>query len=339
MTDSPLQAFSASRKTPRKKKLVGALFLAVVIQVTLLSLTVFVVVLVPSQKEDPQFSAKKTIYLPQRKLEHKMAVAEFQQAAKSPMQMEKIQISRLTPSTMPALPEMPTMEFTPVAPDAPSPIGNALFGSAALGGMMEGLVGEASSISFLGIEDNASRVLIVVDVSASVVNAMSDAGVPVEEIKSETIRLIRELNANTLFGIIQHSRQYQSFQSSLIPATTTNKEAAIRWMNQEFRTSGSLRGEKYEGEDGVGAVLEAAFDMEPEVIFLLSDGSYQRTSPSGRGYQNISWDELEDRVKERQSQLAEEARIHTIGFAVDPDDRKGFSDLAQKNNGKYRTFD
>lgn len=337
MPDSPLEAYSARQEKPQKKKLVGVLFMAVMIQVVLVSLTVFVVVLVPAQKEDPQFSAKKSIYLPQRQLEHKMAVAEFEQAAKSPMQMERIQVERMVPSTMPQLPEMPRMEFSPVAPDTPSPLGSSLFGSANLGGMMSGLVGEASSISFLGIEDSASRVLIVFDVSSSVRNAMNDAGMPVEAIKEETIRLIEELNANTLFGLIQHSRQYERFQNSLIPATAENKEAAIRWMNDEFNPR-SVRGEKYDGEDGFGAVLEAAFDMEPEVLFVLSDGSYQRSKPGG-GYETISWSELDDRVDDRQEELAEDARIHTIGFAVDPEDKKGFSRLAAKNNGKFRAFE
>jgi len=338
MSDSPLKKFSAEKKNP-KKKVVGALFLAVVIQVVLVSVTVFVVVLVPSQKEDPQFSAKKTIYLPQRSLEHKMAVAEFQQAAQSPMQMERIQVERMVPSALPQLPEMPSMDFTPVTPDSPSPISSSLFGNAGLGGMMEGLVGEASSISFLGIEDSASRVLIVIDVSDSVVTAMEDSGMPVNDIKNETIRLIEELNANTLFNLIQHSRQYISFQSSLIPATSSNKGAAVEWIREKVRPGASLRGEKYDGEDGFAAVMEAAFDMEPEVIFILSDGSYQRTGPSGRGYETITWKEIEDRIEDRQEQLAKEARLHTIGFAVDPEDEKGFSRLAGKNEGKYRSFE
>jgi len=338
MSDSPLENFSKSREKPPRKKLVGPLFLAIVIQVLLVSLTLFVVVLVPKQKEDPQFSAKKSIYLPQRTLEHKMAVAEFQQAAKSPLQMERIQVERMVPSTMPQLPEMPQMDFSPVVPDTPSPIGTSLFGSANLGGMMSGLVGEASSISFLGIEDSASRVLIIFDVSSSVKSAMEDAGMSINAIKKETIRLIEELNANTLFGLIQHSRQYGVFQETLIPATSANKEAAIRWMNDEFSPSGSFRGQKYQGEDGFGAVLEAAFDMEPEVIFVLSDGSYQRSKPGG-GYETISWNEINSRVDDRQDQLAEEARIHTIGFAVDPEDQKGFSRLAGKNKGKFRTFE
>ena len=339
MTGSKLEEFATDQKQQGKKKLVGPLFLAIAIQVVLLLLTVFVVVLVPSGKEDPQFSAKKSIYLPQRKLEHKMAVAEFQQAAKSPLQMEKIQVAKMMPTHLPELPEMPQMEFTPVIPDTPSPMGNALFGNSGIGGMMQGLAGEASSISFLGINDNASRVLIVFDISGSVVNAMESSGIPMSEIKKETIQLIEELNANTLFGMIQHSRQYQLFESALIPATQSNKEKAIRWIEDEFTTSGYLSGSKYNGEDGVAAVMEAAFDMQPEVIFLLSDGSYQRT-PGGRGsHENVPWSELEDRIEDRQDQLAEEARIHTIGFAVDEEDRKGFSRIATKNNGKYRSFD
>jgi len=253
--------------------------------------------------------------------------------------MERIQVERMVPSALPQLPEMPSMDFTPVTPDSPSPISSSLFGNAGLGGMMEGLVGEASSISFLGIEDSASRVLIVIDVSDSVVTAMEDSGMPVNDIKNETIRLIEELNANTLFNLIQHSRQYISFQSSLIPATSSNKGAAVEWIREKVRPGASLRGEKYDGEDGFAAVMEAAFDMEPEVIFILSDGSYQRTGPSGRGYETITWKEIEDRIEDRQEQLAKEARLHTIGFAVDPEDEKGFSRLAGKNEGKYRSFE
>jgi len=338
MEQSRLQEFESSQRPGKKNKVVGTLFLAIILQVLLLSLTIFIVVLVPSQKEDPKFVAKKTIYLPQRELEHKMAFAEFEQAAQAPLQMEKIQVERMTPDNLPKLPDMPQMDFTPVAPDMPSTMGNTLFGSGGLGGMMGGLAGEASSISFLGVKDSASRVLIVFDISGSVVNAMNDAGVPMTDIRNETIRLIENLNANTLFGLIQHSRQYETFQNSLVPATIGNKEAAIRWMNEEFETRGYLSGSKYKGEDGVAAVLEAAFDMEPEIIFLLSDGSYQRTSANG-GHENIPWDELEDRIEGRQSQLAKEARIHTIGFAVDPRDRKGYSDIAGRNDGKFRTFD
>lgn len=342
MSDSPLEEFAARQAAP-KRKVVGPLFLAVAIQVLLVSLTVFVVVFVPSRKEDPKFSAKKTIYLPQRELEHRMAMAEFQQAARSPMQMEKIKVDRMTPTSMPELPEMPRMDFTPVAPDTPSPIGNALFGSAGIGGMMQGLAGEASSISFLGIEDTAKRLVIVFDVATSVFNSVSAAGSSMEEVKQEAANLINELNANTLFNVVLHRRTFLPMRESLITATMEGKKFAISWISEQFpgdpgeSLSHARRGP--DGATGILPVLDFAFDLNPDVIFLISDGGYfnQENRPVELG-------EVLDLVRERQKGAAEEVRIHAIHFP-DPreidDDRIGsrMRSIANRNDGKYRSFD
>lgn len=342
MSESPLADYAARRKSS-KTPVVGPLFLAVAIQVVLVSLTLFVVVFVPSTKEDPQFAAKKTIYLPQRELEHKMAVAEFQQAAKSPMQMEKLQVDRMTPTNLPKLPEMPQMEFTPVAPDSPSPVGNSLFGSAGIGGLMSGLAGQASSISFLGIEDTARRLVIVVDVSTSVFNSAAASGTSMESVKRETSELIDELNANTLFNIVLHRRTFLPMQESMITATQDNKEYAKEWVTSRFPSSGeqSIYGAQSgpDGTRGLLPVLDLVFDMEPDVVFLISDGGYfnQDNRPV----------ELRDAlslISDRQDDLREEVRIHSIHF---PDPRKiddgrigrGMRSISGRNSGKYRTFE
>lgn len=343
MKDSPLQAYSDRRETPARKKPFGALFTAIIIQLALLSLTLFVVVFVPSRKEDPQFSSKKSIYLPQRKLEHKMAVANFQQAAQSPMQMEKIQVARMTPDNLPKLPEMPRMDFTPVTPDTPSPIGNSLFGSAGIGGMMQGLVGEASSISFLGIQESASRLVIVVDVSTSVFNAANAAGTSMDIVKAETEKLIEKLNANTLFNLIIHRRTFLPMKDSLITATQANKEFAIDWVQSKFPSTGeqSISGARSGPGDtrGILPVLDLTFDMEPDVIFLISDGGYfnQDNRP-------VTLSEVLDLIGDRQPEMPEEVRIHSVHF---PDPRSinderigsGMRSIANRNDGKYRTFD
>ena len=49
---------------------------------------VFVVVVILGLKKDPEFMAKKTIYLSQKKLEHLIALAGFQQVASKPALME-----------------------------------------------------------------------------------------------------------------------------------------------------------------------------------------------------------------------------------------------------------
>jgi len=71
--------------------------LAIILQVGLLLIAVLVVVLVPEFKSDPEFVVRKKIYLPQKELEHKVALAEFQNAARSPMQLERISTQALLP--------------------------------------------------------------------------------------------------------------------------------------------------------------------------------------------------------------------------------------------------
>jgi hypothetical protein len=332
-------AASGGRTRGRRPTRAITLFLlAIAVQAALVAATVFVVVLVPAEREEPDFGAARTIVLPQRQLEHQQAVAAFEQAARSPLQMEKVSLDEVTPEALPEVPPLPSMDLSPATPPAANPAATALFGAADLGSALGNLGGEASSVSLLGVEDRAERILIVFDISQSVVRAMAAAGQPIERIREETLALIEGLNANTLFGLLQHSRQYELFRDYLLPATVANKAAARRWMRTEFETGGALSGQKYEGEDGAAAVLEAAFDLRPQVIFLLSDGSYQRTPPGG-GQETIPWEELEERVRVRQEELAEPARLHTIGFAVDERDRSGFRRLARHNGGRTEFHD
>ena len=63
---------------------IATLILAVAVQAAILLLTVFVVVFVPSDDAEPEFVAAKTIYLPQRELEHRVHFAEHQQVMSKP---------------------------------------------------------------------------------------------------------------------------------------------------------------------------------------------------------------------------------------------------------------
>lgn len=318
---------------------VGPLFLAVIIQVLIIFGTIFVVVLIPSQREDPNFSAKKTIYLPQRELEHQMAVSQFEQAAKPPMTLEKISVEAMTPLNLPKLPEIPVLDMNPIMTQ-PSPFGAAMFGRSDLGGMMEGLASEASSVSFLGVEDSGERILLVIDISTTVVNSVRAAGLSMEQIRDEAIRVIEQLNANTLFGVIQHARNFDLFKDHLVPATTANKEEVIRWIRTRFRTDGMSGSgwRRHEGRNGITAILEVAFNMQPDILFMLSDGGYYETPPQTSGSRKIPYNEIEAVIRRRQAELTREARIHVIGFGVRDDDRRGMNNIARRNDGRFREF-
>lgn len=338
------QARASRTDTKRKKSLWVSLVQAVVVLLLLLICARFVTVLVLSFREEPVFTAPKTIYLPQRQLEHQMAVSEFQNAAATPATIPQLTTENLL-ANVPALPVVPDVDFTPVENEALVSESDALFGQSGLMGALGALSSQASSVSFLGITEEAARFVIIVDTSVTVVNAVTAAGSSMEAIRDEAIRLVNSLNANTLFGFIQHSRNYDPFQDSLIPATVPNKELALQWLKKEFRTDGSGRGWRsgpvVDGDtNGILPILDFAFKMQPDVIFLISDGGYFASTSDG-GQRPVPLDDVLKLIRDRQKQLPSDARIHAIHF---PDPR-GINDarigndmrsIATRNGGKYR---
>ena len=328
----------------RKKALWLSLVQAVAVILFILLSARYVTVLVLSLKEEPVFSAPKTIYLPQRELEHQMAVAEFQNAAATPATIPALTTESLLAS-VPALTALPNVEFTPTDTDAMVSDSDALFGQSGLMGALGALSSQVSSISFLGITEEASRFIIIVDISTSVLNSVTAAGSSMESIRDEAIRLVGSLNANTLFGFIQHSRNYDPFKDRLIPATMANKQTAQTWLQTRFRTdgkgSGWRSGPAVEGDqNGLLTILNFAFQMQPDVIFLISDGGYFANTTNG-GSRAIPIDDAIDLIRSRQKDLPQDARIHAIHFP-DPrninDARIGskMRSIASRNDGKYR---
>lgn len=332
----------AGSNTARKKSLWVSVVQAFVVIVVLLLAARFVTVLVLSFKEDPDFSAPKTIYLPQRQLEHQMAVSEFQNAAATPATIPQLTTENLL-ATVPALPVVPDVDFTPVETDTLASESDALFGQSGLMGALGALSSQASSVSFLGITEQASRFVIVMDISGSVVNSAETAGIDFNIIRNEAKRLIDNLNANTLFGFVQHSRRFDSFQTALVAATLPNKERANQWLDQRFRTDGvSGRGWQVgpDGSDGILPILRFVFSMQPDVIFLISDGGYH----TSEGNRPVTLNEVLTVIREEQRNLPNDARVHTIHF---PDRRNiqdgrvgdGMRRIANANKGQYRRID
>ena len=80
--------------------------------------------------------------------------------------------------------------------------------------------------------------------------------------------------------------------------------------------------------------------MQPDVIFLISDGGYFSNLVSGR-QAPVSLSDTLNLIRIRQKDLPSDARIHSIHF---PDKRgiddgrigAGMRDIATRNGGKYR---
>ncbi len=344
MSKSSSESVIAQWAKSRRFNTAGALFWAILVQVGLLLITIFVVVFVPSQKEEPAFIAHKTIYLPQKELDHRVAQAAFEQIASPPMMMDRIQSQSMAEHALPDMPSLPETTFNPmVTPDMVAPSAE-LFGVSGMSGIAGEFAGDASAVSFFGIKDSGRRVVIAFDVSKSVLTKADKSGVSVEKIKAETKRLIEGLSVNTSFGVVQFIRRYELFEERLIAGTTSNKQKAIDWVDREFHTSGYSptqwqRIEDSDGQpelDGVQAVMQTVFEWEPDIIFIISDGGFGRNYPSRLS--RIDLDELGRDLQKLQHKLPERARIHFIGFEMKSDRESEVKKIVRKWKGQFRSF-
>ena len=67
----------------------------------------------------------------------------------------------------------------------------------------------------------------------------------------------------------------------MIAAGARNKQEAKRWIVENVRSTRKTTQLPF-AEDGIQGALTVAFQMEPEVIFIVSDGDFQRSRPQRR---------------------------------------------------------
>ena len=110
---------------------------------------------------------------------------------------------------------------------------------------------------YYGIPICAKRVVFVLDTSLSMKGARIDAA------KTELIRAIKALPKEVYFDVIAFDNTVRVWQPELVPASEQMKQLAVNVVIEQplkFKTA------SYDA-------LEAAFELNPEVIFFLSDGA------------------------------------------------------------------
>lgn len=317
----------------RRSKL-GPLVLALLIQLVVLLVATSVVVLVPQFKSDPEFVAKRKIYLPQKELEHKVALAEFQNAASSPLQMERIQTAALLPNALPALPALPLDAFNPIERNPVALQSEALLGQSGVLGALQGLQTGSSSASLFGIEDRGQRILILFDNSATVWNKASAAGISTDAFVAELSQLIDGLNANTMFGLVPFAQQVGTFKDYMIAAGARNRAAAKQWVVKNVRSQRKSTELEF-SINGIQGALTVGFQLEPEVIFIISDGDFQRGSSAQAKGGDVPWSELERTLRELQRESGLKPRIHFVGFQVEPAAAEAIAQITRRSRGSF----
>ena len=286
-----------------------------------------------------EFKAARDIRLPAKKREQKMNMAALDAAAPKPTFSDRMQSTR--PTTF-SLPDLPNIAMDQPLPLDPSQIIseniNALGVGEGMGtGSGSGAAGAGgfggSGMSFLGVQSTGKRILLLFDVSTSVLNKASAAGIPLEKIQEETLNLIAKLPVTARFGIIQFTQNYKPFNRELLPATDPNRAAATEWVKNEWVTTGTMGASSKVTSNPKGfiGVLELAAQMKPDVLYVISDGSFQWKATGN--IDNIPWSDIK-KILDGSLQEGQKCVVNFIAFQPKDDDLKELKRLSSRTSGK-----
>ena len=283
------------------------------------------------------FVVKKDVRLPAKKREHKMNMAALDAAVPKPTLSDRMQSTRPTAIS---LPEMPDIPLDAAVPLDPSDLSADNLNTLAADGAGTGGIGSAGSagfggkgISFLGVESTGQRILLMVDISGTVMNKAAKAGIPAEKLREEISNLVKNLPITSRFGLIQFAGNYKPFSKELMPASQTNKNLAADWIQNEWSTGAIQVSKKsVSSPSGFVGVLGAAAEMKPDAVFIITDGSFKsKINPKG-----IPWDDVKKAADRLVDADGKPARINIIAFEAGDEDLKELRRIASKSKGNIR---
>jgi hypothetical protein len=339
---------SETLRRQQRKRIILIVVLASVGIHVIAGIVAGVVIVARFLSEPPaEFKVTKDIRIPVQDREHKMNMAAFDGMAPKPSFTDKLQSLRPAPLALPELPKVPMDQLLPLDPAeifadqvaalaGPDGLGSGIAPGASGSG---GPTGIESGFSFMGIEFKGKRVLLIFDVSTSVLNKARKSGVSLAKIKEETVALLEQLPINARFGIIQFTQNFKAFGEELVAATEANRSAAKAWIEQEWVETGSMQASAKVTRNprGVVGVFELAVRMLPDVIFLISDASFQWKE--GGSLSNVPWEEVAKVVKGPLQGSEGGCVLNFIGFEMKPEDKREIGSVVRATHGKMREIE
>ncbi|MBS0261304.1 MAG: VWA domain-containing protein [Planctomycetes bacterium] len=170
-------------------------------------------------------------------------------------------------------------------------------------------IGPGVGAGFFGTKGAGKSFVYVVDMSGSM------HGARFERAKKELVRSINQLNPEQKFYVyFFNDRTFPLFDpkpaAGMIPANTSNKQRAVRWISSR----------QAESTTNPNFALQQALEMQPEVIFLLTDGELDEP------------DAVRQMIRRHNKS---HVVIHTIAFENE-DGGVTLEAIAGENNGIYR---
>ncbi|EDY84872.1 hypothetical protein VDG1235_4506 [Verrucomicrobiia bacterium DG1235] len=315
----------------------STLFIALAVQVAVLLASVFVMVKEDVAVDPPAFSGERVVTVERPEVKRMDRLRELNRRMAKPRSFQRLAVEDPFLSELPPVPVLPqdAMDFRSVE-DAFLTDAQSSLADSGLVSLAKSLGGRESAAEFFGVKDSGRRIVIVVNTSASVVRKAAARGVSIERLQDEAARLVEGLESGTLFGVVQFSQGTKQFSEYLAPALVKNKRQAGEWIRGELRGNPKVEDEELVGHE---AALARAMAMQPDLVFLVTDGSLnRRTAKSGGGYSypKISFEELMRFADERVLETGANPRLHVVGFELGDAERAGLKRLAARFGGTLR---
>jgi len=325
----------------RRAVLVGILVSTVIVHVV--ALIVFGLWVVARHFQEPEavFEVRQDLRIPPEPREHQMNMAKHQAMTPKPVMRERLVSTRPAEMMMPELPSVEADQQLSADPaqffqsDVASMMGQGAVGLGQ-GVGVGGADGTGEGVSFLGVRSRGERIVLLYDVSTTVVNSAAAAGIPMTRIREETESMLAGLGVNARFNMVQFARNYAFFREELVAASDPNRKAAGEWLERYFAVEGTMPNNTpnlVRGSPGFLKVLEAAFEMEPEVLIVISDGGFWRGGGAGVTGR-IPYDEIDKTLGELQRALRRTAEVHFIGVGMDAGDARAMRRLIRRQGGR-----
>jgi len=134
------------------------------------------------------------------------------------------------------------------------------------------------------------------------------------------------------------ARNYVFMNSELVAATDSNREAAKEWLDKWFTDDAPMTQSvpnMVRGSPGLRKLLEAAGAVQPDVMFIVSDGGfYEGSSSSGSGHgRRIPYKEIAQTLSDIQDSLPEKMAVNFIGAGMDRSDLQEMRRIINREGG------
>ncbi len=295
--------------------------------------------------------------------EHKVSLGRKQSTMSAPEQAKRVTTnSSFAKIALPEMPELPTAT-TDVFANRAIGVGGAGNAFGATGTPGGGGTGEGSGINFFGLRTRAKSIVILMDVSDSMVQPIPGApakpGQPAQpmivknaqtysSLEREVGRVIRSLPNDMSFSVVCFAGQVDPYSKTLMRVTGAEKENAIRFILQRNPSLNLVAERKAMERKDAGftsnttaksvtnfnhggtmtsAALDVAFQMNPDAICIVSDGV-----PTDGGYNAKN---LLESVKAKQLQLPRPIVINVIAYLAN-NGQEFMKTIAEQNQGSFK---